>query len=62
MNRAHYVDYEPTVLVHTIAVTQVKVAQIEEHEKGVLRRRMRQRNDQDTLSKLLIASTKFSVL
>ena len=33
--------------MHTSAVTPVKVAQIEEREKRVLRRRMRQRNDQD---------------
>ena len=37
----------PTVFVHTSAVTPVMVAQIEEREKRVLRRRMRQTNDQD---------------
>ena len=46
MNRDH-VDYVPTLFVHTSAVTPVKVAQIKEREKRVLRRRMRQRNDQD---------------
>ena len=47
MNRADHVDYVPTIFVHTNAVTPLNVDEIEEHEKRVLRRRMRQRNDQD---------------
>ena len=47
VNRADHVDYVPTVFVHTSAVTPVMVAQIEEREKRVLWRRMRQTNDQD---------------
>ena len=40
-------SYVPSVFVHTNAVTLVMFAQIEECEKRVLRRRKRQKNDQD---------------
>ena len=48
MNRAHHVDYVPTIFVHTLStMTEEKVSLIEEREKRVLNRRMIEISDQD---------------